>query len=263
MRAAHADQSWRSPRVWLVPALALFGCAALLITGSNERVFLLLNRLGPETSDVLWVNLTILGDGTVALALCLALAGRRPGLLWAVVPASLLATAWTRAWKYLVDIPRPPTVLAADAVHVVGPVYHFHSFPSGHATTAFALAALCVLGFRLRAWSLLPVAVAVAVAVSRSALGVHWPLDLLGGAFGGWFAAGLGLMVAGKIPAGSRPRAQWIITLALAGCAVALLVSSVTDYPQALWFQRAIGMISLAAFAASFLPRRGSRAAPG
>ena len=263
MRALPADWSWRNSRVWLVPALALLGAATLVIAGANERVFTLLNRLGPETGDALWANLTILGDGTVALALCLALARRRPDLLWAVVPASLLATAWTRAGKYLVDIPRPPTVLAADTIHVIGPAYHFHSFPSGHATTAFALAALCVLGFRLRAWSLLPVAVAVAVAVSRSAVGVHWPLDLLGGAFGGWLAAAFGLMVAGKIPAGSRPRAQWIITLALSACAVALLASSVTDYPQALWFQRAIGVISLAAFAATFLPRRGSRAAPG
>ena len=263
MRAAPAWRSWRDPRVWAVPALALVGCAVLLITGANERVFLLLNRLGPETSDVFWANLTILGDGTVALSLCLVLARRRADLLWAVVPASLLATAWTRAGKYLVDMPRPPTVLAADAIHVVGPAYHFHSFPSGHATTAFALAALCVLGFRLRAWSLLPIAVAAAVAVSRCVVGVHWPLDLLGGVLGGWLAAVLGLLVAKSIQSGSRPRVQWIVTVALVGCAVALLASSPTDYPQALWFERAIGSISLAAFAATFLPRRRGRAAPG
>ena len=262
MRTA-AAWSWRSPRVWLVPAVALLGAAALVITGANERVFMLLNQLAPATGGTLWANLTILGDGTVALALCLALARRRPDLLWAVVPASLFATAWTRACKYLVDIPRPPTVLAADAIHVIGPAYHFHSFPSGHATTAFALAALCVLGFRLRAWGVLPVAVAIAVAVSRSAVGVHWPLDLLGGAFGGWLAAALGLRVAEKIPAGSRPRAQGIIALALAGCAVALLVSSVTDYPQALWFQRAIGVIALAALAATFVPSHGGHPTPG
>ena len=217
MRAVPVGWSWRSPRVWLVPALALLGGLALAMTGANARVFLLLNRLGAETSDALWANLTILGDGTVALALCLVLARRRADLLWAVVPASLLATAWTRACKYLVDIPRPPTVLATDAIHVVGPAYHFHSFPSGHATTAFALAALCVLGFRLRAWGLLPVAAAVVVAVSRCAVGVHWPLDLLGGAFGGWLAGALGLTAAESIPSGLRPRVQWIITLVLIG----------------------------------------------
>jgi len=263
MRGTVPAWSWRNPRVWLVPVAAL-GCAAILVaTGANDRVFMWLNRLATVTGDALWANLTILGDGTVALALCLVLARRRPDLLWAVVPASLLATAWTRACKYLVDVPRPPTVLTADAIHVVGPAYHFHSFPSGHATTAFALAALCVLGFKLRVWGALPVAVAVAVAVSRSAVGVHWPLDLLGGAFGGWLAAVLGLRLAEKIPAGARPRAQWIITFALTGCAVALLFSSVTDYPQAIWFQRAIGAICLAALAATFVPPRTGRPAPG
>jgi membrane-associated phospholipid phosphatase len=263
MRALSADWSWRSPRVWLVPAVALLGAAALVIAGANERAFLLLNRLAPATSDALWANITVLGDTTVALALGLALARRRPGLLWAVVPAALLAAVWSRTFKHLVAIPRPPAVLGADAIHVIGPVYHFHSFPSGHATTAFALAALCVLGFRLRAWSVVPIAVAALVGISRCAVGVHWPLDVLGGAFGGWLAAALGLRAAAEMPFGLRPTAQWVIAMALAGCAVALLMGYPADYPQALWLQRAIGAACLVAFAATFVPGRGSHAAPG
>ena len=255
--------SWRSPRVWLVPVLALLGGVALAATGSNERVFLLLNRLGPQTSDALWANITVLGDTIVALALGLALARRRPELLWAVVPAALLAAVWSQAFKHLLANPRPLAMLGANTIHVVGPAYHFHSFPSGHATTAFALAALCVLGFRLRAWSAVPVAVAALVGISRCAVGVHWPLDVLGGAFGGWLAAALGLRAAAQMPFGLRPTAQWVITMALAGCALALLMGYPTDYPQALWFQRAIGAVSLAAFAATFLRRRGGHTAPG
>jgi len=246
--------SWRNPRVWLVPALALLGGVALVATGSNERVFLLLNQLGPRTGDALWANLTILGDGTVAR--------RRPDLLWAVVPAALLAAAWSRAWKHLVDVVRPAAVFGPDAIHIIGPAYQYHSFPSGHATTAFSLAALCVLGFKLRAWSALPVGAAILVAVSRCALGVHWPLDLLGGAFGGWLAAAVGMRVAANVAFGLRPVAQLVIALALAGCAVALLIGSPTDYPQALWFQRAIGAVSLLAYAVTFVPR-GGHAAPG
>ncbi len=263
MTATPVDWSWRSPRAWLVPALALLAGAALIAAGANERVFLLLNRLASVRSDALWANITILGDTTVALALGLVLARRRADLLWAVVPAALLATAWSRACKYLVDIPRPPAVLAAQALHVVGPAYHFHSFPSGHATTVFALAALCVLGFRLRAWSVVPVAIAALVGISRCAVGVHWPLDVLGGAFGGWLAAALGLKAAAQMPFGLRPTTQWVIAMALVGCAVALLIGYPSDYPQALWFQRAIGAACLVAFAATFVPARGSRAAQG
>ena len=262
MSPAKGSWSWRDPRVWLVPVLAVLGGLILLATGSNERAFLLLNRLGPQTGDALWANLTILGDGTVALALCLLLARRRPDLLWAVVPAALLVTAWSRAWKHLVDVLRPPAVLGANAIHIIGPAYQYHSFPSGHATTAFALAALCVIGFKLRAWSVLPVGAAILVAVSRCAVGVHWPLDLLGGAVGGWFAAAVGMRAAASAAFGLRPSAQWIIALALTGCALVLLVRSPTDYPQALWFQRVIGIVSLLAFAATFVPR-GGRTASG
>jgi membrane-associated phospholipid phosphatase len=263
MIATGVDWSLRSPRVWLVPALALLGGIALIATGSNERVFLLLNRLGPATGDALWANITILGDTTVALALGLALARRRPDLLWAVVPSAALTTVWTRIFKPVLDVLRPPAVLGLDTIHVIGPAYHYHSFPSGHASAAFVLAALCVLGFRLRGWSAVPIAIATLVGVSRCAVGVHWPLDVLGGAFGGWLAAVLGLKASAQMPSGLRPTAQWVISVALAGCAVALLTSYSTDYPQALWLQRTIGAACLAVFAATFIPGRGERAARG
>jgi len=258
MTVTAVEWSWGSPRVWLVPVLALVAGAALIAFGANEPTFLWLNRLGPQTSDAFWASLTMLGDGAVAFALCLVLARRRPDLLWAVVPGALLSTGWSRVWKALLDIPRPPGVLAADAIHVVGPVHHFHSFPSGHATTAFALAALCVLGFRLRAWSVVPVGLAALVGISRCVVGVHWPLDVVGGAFGGWLAAVLGFGAAAHLPFGLRPAVQWIIAVAFCGCAVALIAGYPSEYPQALWFQRAIGAASLAAFAATFVRDAGA-----
>jgi membrane-associated phospholipid phosphatase len=251
------------PRVWLLPVLALLGMLALAATDSNERVFLWLNALGPASSDVLWASITILGDTTVALALCLVLARRRPDLLWAVVPVALLASGWVHIYKPLFDVTRPPGLLSPDAFHVIGPAHHYHSFPSGHATTAFAVAALCVLGFRLGAASVLPVSLALLIAASRSVVGVHWPLDLLGGACGGWLAAAVGIKLAGRLPFGLRPPAQWVITVASAGCAVALLAGYDTGYRDALWFERVLGALALLAFALTFLKRRRSRTAPG
>ena len=251
------------PRVWLLPAVALTGMLAIVLTGSNESVFLWLNALGPRMGDALWANLTILGDTTVALALCLVLARRRPDLLWAAVPVALLASGWVHLFKPLFDVTRPPGILSPDAFHVIGPAYHYHSFPSGHATTAFALAGVCVLGLRLRALSILPFSLALVIAVSRSVVGVHWPLDLLGGACGGWLAAAAGITLAARLPFGLRAPAQWIMALAFAGCAVALLVRYDTGYPEGLWLQRALGALALFAFALTFVTGRASRAAPG
>lgn len=63
----------------------------------------------------------------------------------------------------------------------------FQSFPSGHATTAFALAA--VIGFISPRWFYPGLVFAVAIGVSRVALGVHYPSDVVGGAILGVLGA--------------------------------------------------------------------------
>jgi len=234
-------------RVWLVPALAAAGCIVLSVTGANRTVFLALNGLGPASSDWLWLNITVLGDALVAFALCLPLWRRRPDLLWAFAIVALLGTAWVHGLKPLVDVPRPPAVLG-DAVHVIGPSYKQHTFPSGHATTAFAIGGLLVLGLRSRLWASAIFIAALIAALSRAVAGVHWPLDILAGMFGGWLAAVAGLAIAQRtFTFGRRPAVQWAIGLFLTACAVALLFGYRREYPQAEWFERAIAVACLAA----------------
>jgi membrane-associated phospholipid phosphatase len=237
-------------RAWLVPAAAAGGGAALWLLELDRAVFLALNALGPATSDWLWANLTVLGDTVVAFALCLPL-WRRPVALWAFLFVALLGTAWADGLKALVDVERPPAVLG-DAVHVIGPVYQHHTFPSGHATAAFAVAGLYALGSGSRAIAATALAMAVLVALSRAVVGVHWPLDILAGAFGGWLAAVIGLAIAHRTRAfGTRPALQWLLALFLAACAAWLVIGyAKSGYPQADLFQRAIGICCLGAAAA-------------
>ena len=63
----------------------------------------------------------------------------------------------------------------------------YQSFPSGHATTAFALAA--VIGFVSPRWWYPGLGLAVVIGVSRVALGVHYPSDVVAGAFLGILGA--------------------------------------------------------------------------
>jgi len=79
----------------------------------------------------------------------------------------------------------------------------YHSFPSGHATVAFAVAAaLCqAVPARRRVW----LAVAGGVAVSRVVLNAHFLSDVLGGALLGWWAGQLGVHLAIRVaPAPAR-----------------------------------------------------------
>ena len=237
-------------RAWLVPAIAAAGFFGIYALDANRSVFLALNALGPATSDALWMNVTLLGDALVAFALCLPLWRRRPDVVWAFVAVALLGTAWARGFKPLVDVARPPAVLG-DAVHVIGPLYRMDSFPSGHATAAFAIAGLLVLGLRLRLWSVLALALATLVAISRAVVGVHWPLDILAGAFGGWIAALLGVWIAQRTArVGLHPAVQWAVGLFLAACAAALVAGYPRDYPRAELLERAIGICCLGAAAA-------------
>jgi undecaprenyl-diphosphatase len=63
----------------------------------------------------------------------------------------------------------------------------FQSFPSGHATTAFALAA--VIGFVSPRWYYPGLAFAAVIAVSRVALGAHYTSDVIAGAILGLVGA--------------------------------------------------------------------------
>jgi membrane-associated phospholipid phosphatase len=238
-------------RVWLVPALAGGGFAAIWALDANRAVFLMLNALGPATSDWLWANITVLGDTVVAFALCLPLWRRRPEALWAFLFVALLGTAWVDGLKPFLDVDRPPQVLGG-AVHVIGPAYKHHTFPSGHATAVFAIGGLYALGCGSRLVAAIALAVATVAALSRAVVGVHWPLDILAGACGGWLAAVIALAIAERTRAfGARPVVQWLLALFLAGCAAWLVIGHAkSGYPQADLFQRALGICCLGAAAA-------------
>ena len=241
----------RQAPIWLVPAAAGGGFALIWLLDANRALFLALNALGPATSDWLWANITVLGDTVVAFALCLPLWRRRPELVWAFVFLALLGTLWVHGLKQILDVDRPPAVLG-HAVHVIGPAYRAHTFPSGHATTVFAIGGLYALGIRSLAWMVVALVVATIAALSRAVVGVHWPLDILAGAFGGWLAAVIALELARRTARfGTRPAVQWLIGLFLAACAVWLVVGyGKSGYPQADTFQRALGICCLAAAAA-------------
>jgi undecaprenyl-diphosphatase len=98
---------------------------------------------------------------------------------------------------------RPPLVYPEPRPLVHVP--HSGSFPSGHATAAFACAT--VIAWRAPRLAFPAFVLAGAIAWSRVYVGVHWPLDVLGGAVLGVLIATALLMLVAVRPR-SRPARQ-------------------------------------------------------
>jgi undecaprenyl-diphosphatase len=119
-----------------------------------------------------------LGLVWMVIALGLALVWRRWGVLVLTVLAVAVADLASRGLKDLFDVERPSDRYASPKPLVTAP--HDAAFPSGHAATSFA-AATILTSFVPRfapLWFLL----ALAIGFSRIYVGVHYPLDIVGGA---------------------------------------------------------------------------------
>jgi glycosyltransferase involved in cell wall biosynthesis/membrane-associated phospholipid phosphatase len=245
---SHRAFTVRDPRVWAVPAAAVIGLALLAPGDHNAAVFHLLNAFGGESAIRAWSVIGVLGDGVVALSLCLLLARLRPELMRGIVLAILLTAVSVQVGKRVHDVPRPLATSDSRTVQFVGPQLRHGAFPSGHAATAFMLAGISILGFGLRRASWLPLALALVVALARVVIGAHWPIDVLAGALLGWCAAALGIEWSNRSRLARSAGAYRLMALLLSAFPLALLAGYETQYPVADWLARAIGALTLGAF---------------
>jgi undecaprenyl-diphosphatase len=132
--------------------------------------------LNPLFEALTWIG----SQGLIWLliAIAIALAQRRPMLLVRVVLADGVAQLLSYGLKQAIGRDRPSTAYAEPRPLVRAP--HDGSFPSGHAATSFACATTLALAFPRYAWGFY--VLAAAIAWSRVYVGVHYPLDVLGGA---------------------------------------------------------------------------------
>jgi undecaprenyl-diphosphatase len=150
-----------------------------------DHVFVGLSRVGSD--GAIWILIAVLA----------AFYWRRPAIFVYVVLADLIAVVSSFLLREAMGRERP--ALRFPEPHPLVHVPGTPSFPSGHAATSFACAATL-------AWltPLSPVVlyvVASLIAISRVYAGVHYPLDVVGGA-----ALGLGIATALRLLVEARRR---------------------------------------------------------
>jgi undecaprenyl-diphosphatase len=150
--------------------------------------------------DDLFVALSHVGNSGLIWLLVAVLATvlwRRPSIFLFVLSGNLLAGLASYGLRQAIGRERPPHRFPDPRPLVNVPTSD--SFPSGHAAMSFASAALLAWLTPLPKVPLF--ALAALIAFSRVYVGVHYPLDVLGGA-----ALGLAVATALRLLAGARRR---------------------------------------------------------
>ena len=168
--------------------LSAFVMALLLlmvIWVSKATSFIWMNFYHSQLLDNFFTYYTFLGDGVVAIAIIvLMLLLRRTALSLRLLLTFLLSGLISQLLKSWFHAPRPLTYFNHQAYHhFIEGVTHtgYHSFPSGHTTTAFAIAAMLACHFRKNLSCVIFFMLAAGVGYSRIYLGQHFVPDVLAG----------------------------------------------------------------------------------
>ncbi|MEO9211249.1 MAG: phosphatase PAP2 family protein [Ginsengibacter sp.] len=177
---------FKQNRCFFISYLVAFIFAVwILLSYSKSDGFILLNPWHSQPFDYLFIPLTYLGDGIFSIALALPLFFRkRKALALMIVSSFLISGIIAQIIKIVVVAPRPAVFFEYSHYpnFIEGvTLYNLHSFPSGHTTSIFALAATLAFFLKNKSFSILLLLVAILVGYSRIYLGQHFMEDVLSG----------------------------------------------------------------------------------
>ena len=162
------------------------GFALYILLGfSKVGGHLLLNPLHSVLLDYIFRAFTFLGDGFFILGLAVLLfflKKRYISLL--IIAAYVISGMQVQLIKLFYESPRPALFLKnIDYTHFVEGVtlHNYNSFPSGHTTSAFALAAILAFSGKNKVASVIWLIIAALVGYSRIYLSQHFLEDVLAG----------------------------------------------------------------------------------
>lgn len=154
----------------------------LLLAYSKEAGFILLNPYHSDFLNFVFEGVTLLGDGLFTVAFCVVLLFVKKRYLSFMVFLSFATSGiFSQVIKNFVSEARPALFLQKTQYpyfidHVT--LHNFHSLPSGHSTSAFALVSIIAFAVKDKKYAIPLLAFATLIAYSRIYLGQHFLIDV-------------------------------------------------------------------------------------
>jgi len=157
----------------------------VLLADSKKAGFILLNPYHTDFLNYFFEAVTLIGDGFFSVVLCLALLLiKKRHLSFMVFVSFATSGIVAQVMKAFISEARPALFLKKGSYpyfidHVT--LHNFHSFPSGHTTSAFALVAMIAFAFKDKKYGIPLLGIGAMVGYSRIYLGQHFLHDVVAG----------------------------------------------------------------------------------
>lgn len=171
----------------------IIGLFVVVFFTEKSTLFLFTNKYHSSFADQFFFWVTWLGNGLVFFLICLWVLFKNWGkgilgfscfALSALLPQFLKKVVFTHSL-------RPVKYFEGNnTLHLIQGYehHHYHSFPSGHAASIFALALFLTLIAKDKRWGILFSAIAILTAYSRVYLAQHFLEDIFAGSLIGFFS---------------------------------------------------------------------------
>lgn len=180
----------KNPFYFIVFLALVFAALFFLFNTSKIAGFQQLNGIHNQLLDIIFSGCTFLGDGlfSILMVVFFWVFLKKRNLAFQILLAYMISGIGAQLLKRIFKAPRPREII--DPAHYAyffpgNTAVGWDSFPSGHTTSAFALATLLALFLNKKTWSLVLLIAAILVGYSRIYLGQHFPQDVTGGAIWG------------------------------------------------------------------------------
>ena len=185
---------------FILATIIAIGTGILILVLGKNGSFQLINSNHNDLADQVFKYFTHYGDGLMWIPLGIYCLFYRRKYFIAVVAGVIISTILAQFLKRVVypDELRPISYLSeVFPVHVVDGVTmrKVHSFPSGHTTTAFAMALIMAYIINRKTWSVILPVLASLAGYSRVYLAQHFPTDIFGGMCIGIVSAIVSLLI--------------------------------------------------------------------